>query len=109
MSWLHRIAQANDLNTLLTEVAQGIGDINAAEQQLQGMPQGNNEVCQLINFVGATHGADASMGRLARAAGCIYDPQQADPAQQQQQQNMMMAPMPSPAGKSMEIPSIEIE
>jgi len=108
MNWLQRTAQVNNLQQILTDVAMTRGDIVSAEQYLAGMAPAPDDVCMMINTVARTYpGAQASMGRLARAAGCQFDPSM-DGENENMMPGMNMPALP-PAENSMEIPSIEID
>lgn len=106
MSWLIRLSQLRDLNQMLTEVAQGIGDIGVAANYLQSISPAGDEVCQQINTIGQMYqaqGMDGAMRRLAQAAGCDYNP----PMEEEVEQPMLS--MPGGADKAMDMPSIEFE
>lgn len=108
MNWLQKTCQVNDLQQMLILVAQGIGDVGAAAQYVSNLAPAPSDVCEMINTVGHTYpGSESSMGRIARAAGCQFDPSA-------ENQDMTMQGLPgmnpsAPIDKSMEIPSIEID
>ncbi len=113
MNWLQRISQVNDLQQMLTQVASGIGvggqgvpDVGSVAQYVANLGP-DPSVCEMINTVGRSYpGSEASMGRIARAAGCQFDPNSEENANMVPGMNSMLMP---PVEKSMEMPSIEIE
>lgn len=106
MNWLQKISQVNNLQQMLTEVAQGIRDVGQTADYFASLSPASPDICEMINAIGGSYpGAQASMGRIARSAGCQFDPNSGN------DENMMpgMNQMSPPAVNPMEMPSVEIE
>jgi len=104
MSWLQRIAQVENLQQMLIEVAQGIRDINQVSQYIATLSPAPMEVCEMINTVGNTYpGADTSMHRLFDIAGCTYTMNNANNATNMSDAASNIAPEGDLEAPSMEI------
>ena len=109
MNWLQKISQVNNLEQMLIEVAQGVRDINQVAQYVSRLAPAPPDVCAMISNIGGMYpGSNSSMGRIARAAGCQFNPNAEQNGNENENEMGNVTPT-LPTENSMEMPTIAIE